>query len=288
MSGRVYLNGKYLPREEARVSVDDRGFNFGDGVYEVIRAFDGRVFQAEAHNRRLERSLAGLEITGAPPAADLQAVGERLLEENDFLDGHATIYMQITRGTAPRKHQFPAAGTLPNVFVSCARFTPSAEQHEKGMAAITLPDIRWARCDLKTISLLPNAIAKQRAVEAGAFEAVLIRDGAVTEGAHSNLFAVVDGELRTFPRCNYILPGITRDVLIEIAGEMGIPVDETPVLAGELFQVEELFACGTTTDVTPLVRVDGKPIADGAPGPISRRLYAALLERITAEAAVPA
>lgn len=281
----VYLNGSFVPRAEARVSVDDRGFVFGDGVYEVIRAYDGRWFQAGPHLERLQRGLAGLQIapTAATASAALLAVAERLLAENGLRRGHATAYLQVTRGAAPRTHHFPPAGTPPTVFVAAAPLALKMEQCEQGAAAITHPDQRWARCDLKTVNLLPNVLAKQAAVAAGAVEAVLIRDdGVVTEGSHSNVFAVVDGVLRTHPNSNRILPGITRDVLMGLAAEQGIAVREEALRAADLARVDELFICGTTTDVTPIIRLDGQPVADGRPGAVTRALYRALVERMTA------
>lgn len=274
MSSIVYLDGEYLPRAEARISVDDRGFVFGDGVYEVTRALDGALYEAEAHLERLERGLRGLEIgvTDDLDGARLLEASECLLRDNYLLHGHASVYLQVTRGAAPRTHQFPPDSTRPTVFLSASRFTPAAELHERGGAAITHPDIRWSRCDLKTVNLLPNVLAKQHAVAAGATEAILVRDGVVTEGSHSNVFAIFDGELRTYPRCNYILAGITRGIVLALAAELGIPASETPVLAEELPGAEEIFLTGTTTDVMPVVRVDGVEIADGKPGAITRSL----------------
>ena len=286
----VYLNGAYLPKEQALVPVDDRGFTFGDGVYEVIRAHDGRLFEGRAHLERLERGLRGLEIRGGVEVSpgSLLSVTERLLEENGFCEGHATVYVQVTRGTAPRTHYFPRTPVPPTVFLSVARFAPPVEQCERGAEAITLADIRWSRCDLKTVNLLPNVLAKQKAVASGAVEALLVRDGVVTEGSHTTVFAVLDGELRTHPRSPYVLPGITRDVLLRVAEERGIPAAEAPVLAEELGRAGELFVCGTTMDVTPIVRLDGRAVADGRPGPITRILYGALQERILGGAPAPA
>jgi D-alanine transaminase len=278
VSGVVYLHGELVPRGDAAVSVDDRGFVFGDGVYEVIRAYDGRWFEMEGHLARLARGLAGLRITA--PAEDFVAICDRLLAENGLTLGHAMAYVQVTRGAAPRTHVFPRPGTPPTVYASVAPFQPRADLARDGTDAIVLPDIRWSRCDLKTINLLPNVLAKQAAADAGATEAILLRDGAVTEGSHTNVMAVVDGELRTAPRTHYILAGITRDILLRMALELGIPVSETPILAGELPRASEIFLCGTTTDVTPVVRLDGRTVGDGRPGPVARALYDRLVARI--------
>lgn len=282
MSGVVYLNGELVPREKAVVPVDDRGFTFGDGVYEVFRAHDGAFFEAGAHLRRLADGLRGLQIRGGEALEDdaLLAVAGRLLAENGLREGHATVYVQVTRGTAPRTHYFPRQEVPPTVYLSASRFTPPVEQCERGVEAITLPDIRWSRCDLKTVNLLPNVLAKQKAVASGAAEALLLRDGVLTEGSHTSAFAVVAGELRTHPRSTYVLPGVTRALLLRVAAERGVPVSETPVLAEELPGAEELFVCGTTMDVTPIVRLDGRAVADGAPGPITRMLYRELVRRI--------
>ncbi|MBD0319510.1 MAG: aminotransferase class IV [Gemmatimonadetes bacterium] len=279
----VYLNGEWIPRAEARVAVDDRGFLFGDGVYEVTRAVGGALYEAEAHLERLRRGLAGLEFADdAVCPESLLAVSARLLEVNGLMDGQASVYLQVTRGSAPRTHHFPAPGTAPTVYLSASRFTPPAELHERGAAAITHPDLRWARCDLKTVNLLPNVLAKQHAVAAGANEAILIRHGAVTEGSHSNVFGVLNGELRTYPRCRQILPGITRDVVLRIAAELALPVSETPIRVDELPRLAELFITGTTTDVMPIVRLDGHPVGDGTPGPVTRRLQDAHREHMGA------
>jgi D-alanine transaminase len=278
----VYLNGSYLPREEAVVPVGDRAFVFGDGVYEVTRAVRGRFFAEEGHWGRLQRGLATLRIDAAShiDQARLREISERLLTENGLADTDATVYLQITRGAAVRTHWFPPAGTAPTIFASTSPFEIPWEAREKGARAVTHPDIRWSRCDIKTVNLLPNVMAKQRAHEEGAFEALLIRNGTVTEGSSSNAFAVIDGVLRTHPRSNFILPGITREVVIDLARELGIPVDETPFFQEDLPHLEELFFTGTTTDVQPIVELDGRPIADGRPGRIAMALGRALVERL--------
>lgn len=279
---QVYLNGSYVPQEQAVVPVDDRAFVFGDGVYEVTRAIGGRLFEEEAHWRRLERGLRELEIEAAEwiDRRRVKEISERLLSLNGLTEGEATVYLQVSRGVAPRTHWFPPTGTPPTVYAIARPFEVPAALRETGARAITLPDIRWARCDLKTVNLLANVVAKQRAHEAQAFDAVLVRDGAVTEGASSNVFGVIAGELRTYPKCNYILPGVTRDVLIRIAGDLGIPVSESPIFASDIPRLEELFFSGTTTDVQPVVMLDDRPVGTGRPGPISRALGDALVKRM--------
>ena len=277
----VYLDGVFLDRAQATVSVDDRGFLFGDGVYEVTRARNGRLFEGERHLRRLGRSLKGTGITLPEGVTKtLLGVSERLLRDNALEEGDAIVYLQITRGVAPRTHYFPPAGTPPTVFLSATRLTPPEEVRARGAAAITTADLRWGRCDLKTINLLPNVLARQEAVAAGAFEAILVRDGVLTEGSSSNVFAVIGGTLRTHPAGPRILAGITREVLLELAAEVGLAVAEAPIAADELTQASEVLIAATTADVMPVVRVDGRAVGDGRPGPVARQLQRALVARL--------
>ena len=284
MPGVVYLNGEFLPRERATLSVDDRGFIFGDGIYEVTRVVNGRLFEADRHMRRLQYGLRGIGIDPRITPDQIIDIHYRLIQENGLKSGEGTVYLQITRGAAPRTHYFPPAGTAPTVFLSASPFTPNKAQREQGATAVTYPDIRWSRCDLKTVNLLGAVLAKQHAVAAGSLEAVFIRDGVITEGSHTNVFGVIDGQLRTYPRSNYILPGITRDVVLELAVEEGINVRETPIFQQEIGRLDELFVTGTTSDVTPIVQLDGRPIGAGTPGPITRQLGAAIDRRLYAPA----
>jgi D-alanine transaminase len=283
----VYLNGSFLPKEQALVPVEDRGFIFGDGVYEVWRIVNGQLFESDRHMARLTRGLGELRI--APPAdaalVRIQEIADRLIAENGLADGEGTLYLEITRGVAPRAHHFPPAGTAPTVFAMARPFVPPEELRAKGVTAVTVPDIRWMRCDIKTIQLLPNVMAKQAATERGAFEAILVRDGVVTEGSHANVIGVIGGEIRTHPTNNLILPGITRAVVLELARGAGIPVREEPFLASELPRVDELFIAGTTADVMPIVRVDDHMIGRGVPGPIAQRLQRELRAHIDATCA---
>ena len=282
----VYVNGSFLPRAEARVSVEDRGFVFGDGVYEVLRIINGRPFAARFHNQRLEKSLDGIRIAlqGKDSPSQFLEIGKQLLKENKLLEGEATLYMQLTRGATTRAHYFPPADVAPTVYISVARFTPNVDLAESGASAITHPDLRWGRCDLKTLNLLPNVLATQTAKERGAFEAMLIRDGVVTEGARTNFFGVVDGSLRTHPCDNHILPGITRSVLRDLARELSIDLDETPIKASEIPKLTELFLTGTTTDVMPVVKLDDKPVGKGRPGELTRKLQRVLSESLASGA----
>jgi D-alanine transaminase len=277
----VYLNGQYVPAGEATISALDRGFIFGDGVYEVWRVVRGQLFEPARHQQRLERGLRELRIA-RPVDGSLErisAIGERLLKENELRDGDATLYVEITRGTAARTHYFPPADTAPTMLAMASAFTPS-DTRFTGTRVITQPDIRWLRCDLKTIQLLPNVLARQAATEAGASEAMFVRDGRITEGTHTTVFGVIDGVLRTHPTDHLVLPGVTRDVVIELARDVSVEVREEAIGVAELPRMTELFLTGTTTDVTPIVSVDGRPVGNGSPGPIARALLDRLLERM--------
>ncbi len=267
----VYLNGEYLPAAEARVSVDDRGFLFADGLYEVVRIYAGQPYELEEHLQRLLAGANALQIEYHDVRA-LEPICRRLIEENG-VSGNGIVYIQVTRGAALRKHHFPPKGTQATVYVAAKPHTgyPS-HLWEDGATAITMPDNRWARCDIKSISLLPNIMANEAAMAAETFEAVLVRDGVVTEGSHSNVWGVRDGRLITYPASNYILAGITRATVFRLAGELGIPASEGLILAHELYDLDEVFLSGTTVEIMPIVAVDGRMIVDGEPGPITRRL----------------
>jgi D-alanine transaminase len=279
----VYLNGDFIAKEAAKLSVDDRGFVFGDGIYEVVRVIEGRIFAWHEHEARMARGLGAVRIPFGPAdVAGLEAVCNRLIADNNLRSGEATIYLQVTRGTAPRTHYFPPAGTPPTVYAAASKFTPSADMRDKGIKAITFPDFRWARCDLKTVNLMGAVLARQAAHENGAYEALLIRDGMLTEGAATNAFAVIDGVVRTYPLSNYILPGVSRMYAVEAARAIGVTVLEEPVTQTEMLAAPELFIAGTTTDIAPIVSLDGKPVGNGTPGPVTRRVQKAFLERLYA------
>lgn len=278
---QVYLDGRFVPHSEATVSVDDRGFLFADGVYEVIRVYGGRLFLEEPHMRRMRDGLRALQISDRGVAA-LGDVARQLIERND-VTGDGTVYIQVTRGVAPRRHAFPAADTAPTVYMFARPFKQHPDSYfTDGVAAITASDTRWGRCDIKSIALLPNVLANQAAHAADAFEALFVRDGVLIEGSHSNLFGVVDGTLTTYPSSNYILAGITRNLVLELAREIGMPVAEAPIYwdHDRRAHIEELFLSGTTTEVMPVTRLDGMPVGSGRPGPITKQLQQAFRERI--------
>jgi D-alanine transaminase len=279
---RIYLNGRYVAAEDALVPVNDRGFLFGDGIYEVTRAAAGELSDAHRHTRRFTRNLRELSISfGEQDVSDLLDVSRTLLRDNG-IEGDALVYWQVTRGAAPRVHHFPAPGTPPTVLVSVSSVNLPHATRTRGATVITTPDIRWARCDIKSVNLLPNVLAKQKAVESGAEEAIFVRDGVMTEGASSNLFGVLDGELRTYPLSNYILPGITREIVLELAHECDLTVSERPMWVDDLPRITELFLTSTVNDVMPIVRVDGRPVGSGRPGPVTQQLYAAFADRLGA------
>ena len=283
----AYLNGQFLQRSAATISVEDRGFVFGDGVYEVWRVVNGRLFESERHLARLEFGLRELQIRLAEPfsTSSIEEIAERLLRESSLTTGEATLYLQVTRGAAPRTHQFPA-NTPPTIYATVNRFTPPEDLRAKGAAAITMQDIRWLRCDLKTVQLLPNVFAKQAAVERGAVDALMIRDGVVTEGSHANVVGVLDGMIRTHPTNHLILPGITRAIVLDIARGLGVSVSEEPIAARDISRLEEAFLVGTTTDVMPIVRIDDAAVGDGKPGPVTTRLVKEFRAYLDASCAV--
>lgn len=278
----VYLNGEYLPQEEARVPVNDRGFLFGDGVYEVTPAYNGQFFRFGHHVCRMEGGLAALQI--AYDTSNLKTIHDELLARNSLADREAAyVYIQVTRGVAPRTHAFPTAPVPPTVYAFAKEYRrPTRGVWERGYDAITVPDRRWSMVHIKSIALLPNVLAQQAAVDAGVSDSIFVRDGVALEGAHNNLFAVFDGVLTTAPKSNYILHGITRDFLIELAQSLDIAVVERSIPVEELMKADEVFFSGTTTEVRPTVRIDGADVGDGTVGPISRRLFEAFVRAVTA------
>jgi D-alanine transaminase len=276
----VYLNGQYIPRERASIDVDDRGFLFADGVYEVIHSYEGHLFQMDAHLQRMEHGLRALRIA-IDDVQVMRKVAERLIAENGLASGEAMVYIQITRGSAPRTHRFPPASTPPTVYAAAKQHTPQRDQAEEGIAAILVPDPRWVRCDIKSVALLPNVLSRQRAFEAGVADAVFVRDGVALEGTSSNFFGVFNGDVVTAPKTNYILPGITREVVIGLCADIGVPVHETPILEHRLGEAEELFLTSTILEIRPIVQLNGHPVDTGTPGPVTRQIQQAFRDLIS-------
>jgi len=277
----AYFNSAYLPKNEVRISPDDRGFLFADGLYEVIRSYRGRLFRAEDHIARLNYGASHLRL----PVLDfsfLVGVAEELLQRNGLGSADATVYFQVTRGAAKRTHAFPVAKTPLTIYGSASPFDEAVMEKKmaQGIAAITLPDQRWARCDMKTVGLTANVLANQKAHEAGAYEAILVRDGVLIEGTHSNFMAVFDGTLITAPACNYILGGITRKAVLELCAEHQVKCELRPIFASDFHRAEEAMIVGTTVEVTPVCTVDGKAVGSGNPGPVTRRLQKLLANEV--------
>lgn len=267
MTEQVYLNGAYLPLADAKVSVLDRGFLFGDGVYEVIPAYNGRLFRLEDHITRLNNSLNGIRLPLPHSVADWEAIFRPLLAD----DRDQYIYLQVTRGYAPKRdHGFPEQ-VVPTIFVMCSDITPFAGRIN-GIKAVTLDDTRWQLCNIKAITLLGNILLRQEALDQGCAEAILVRNGYVVEGAASNLFAVLDGELITPPKSHEILPGITRDVILELAAAHNIPYQEDIIALEALHNASEIWVASSTREIVPVIELDGEQVGDGKPGPVWKRM----------------
>lgn len=282
----AYVNGRYTPLADAQVHVEDRGFQFADGVYEYWSVMDGRLADAQGHLDRLDRSLSELRIRPPMSRAALVRVLHETVRRNRVTEG--SIYLQVTRGAAKRDHPFPPPSTQPSV-VAIARPTDYDAMNaraEAGVAVLTQPDIRWGRCDIKTVGLLPNALAKQAAREAGAFEAWLVdADGYVTEGSSTNAWIVdAEGRLRTRDTEANILRGITRKTLIDLARDLQIAVLEEPFTVADAKAAKEAFFTAASAFITPVTSIDGVPVGDGAVGPISKRLRGLYFERARKEA----
>lgn len=268
----VYLNGAFLPLEDARIPVLDRGFIYGDGVYELIPVYGRRPFRLPQHLARLQRSLDGIQLTNPHTAREWTALVTELISKQPFDD--QGVYFQVTRGVAKRDHTFPQ-GVPPTVFMmSNPLATPSGEQVERGVAVVTAEDNRWRRCDLKTISLVGNVLMRQLAADANAIETVMFRDGWLTEASASNVLIVDRGVIVAPPKDNLILPGITYDAAEEFAREAGLPFEMRPVARAEALAADEMWLSSSTKEVLAVTTLDGAPFAGGAPGPVFRKVHA--------------
>ena len=268
----VHLNGAFMPLAEARVPVLDRGFIFGDGVYEVIPVYSRYPFRLVEHLHRLQNSLDGIRLANPHSDAEWSQLVHDMIERNDGDD--QSIYFQITRGVAKRAHEFPAQ-VKPTVFMmSTALLTPPQEQLDHGIACVTGADFRWLKCDVKSVALLGNCLLKQSAVDAGAAEIVLFRDGHLTEAAACNVLVVQDGVLLAPPKDNLILPGITYDVVLELAAANQIPLEMRAASEQEVRAAQEIWITSSTKEVLAVTRLDGAAVGDGKPGPLFRRMHA--------------
>ncbi|WP_411727631.1 D-amino acid aminotransferase [Methyloglobulus sp.] len=264
----VYLNGDYVPLADAKISVMDRGFLFGDGVYEVIPAYSGQLFRLEDHLERLDKSLRAIRLQNPHSHEQWLNLLTPLLKKG--LD--QSVYLQITRGTAPKRdHAFPQNVT-PTVFAMVTGITPHSDP-DNGVKALSMEDSRWKLCDTKAITLLANVLLRQAAVDNGCTEAILFKDGYLTEGAASNVFAVIDGILMTPPKSSAILPGITRDVILEIARKNNIPCSEQAISKADIKKASELWITSSTREIIPVVELDSEKVSGGKPGPVWKTFY---------------
>jgi len=267
----VFLNGKLLPADQAQVSVLDRGFIFGDGVYELVPVYSRVPFRLDEHLVRLERSLGETRIRNPYSRAEWRAHLYNLVDAQSFDD--QGVYFQVTRGVAKRDHAFPKSGE-PTVFMMANPLVnPPAAQVEKGASALSAPDNRWLRCDIKSISLIGNVLLRQLSAEAGAAETILFRNGKLTEASASNVFVVKNGVIFSPPKTNLILPGITYDVIVELARANNLPLEFKDVSEAEVRGADEVWVSSSSKEVLAIVELDGKRIGDGRPGPVFRRMY---------------
>ena len=270
----AYVDGAYLPLAEARVSPMDRGFLFGDGAYEVIPVYSRRAFRLDEHVARLANTLAAMRLANPHSADEWKAIILEIVARNPWDD--QSVYLQVTRGAdTKRNHAFPGPEVKPTVFLmSEPLVTPSAEQLASGIAAVSAADIRWLRCDLKTVSMLANCLLRQHAIDHGCMETVLFRDSFLTEGAASSIFVCKDGVLLVPPKSHLMLPGITYDVVLELARSHGMKHEVREVLEAEVRSADELWMTSSTKEVLPITSLDGRAVGDGKPGPMGRQMYA--------------
>ena len=264
----AYFNGKFIPKNEISISPDDRGFLFADGIYEVVRWYEGFFYDMPGHVNRLKRSLRELRINWGE-SDSFSSIASELIKRNNLDNQPAMIYLQITRGASRRSHSFPSPEVTPTAYAYAWGFTPEKNLQETGIKVMLKEDIRWSRCDIKSIALLPNTISFQEACENGLKECIFVRNGFITEGSHSNIFFVIDGTLFTHPESNHVLSGITRKNILRIAEESGIRIREEAVLENRLRFVKEAFITNTSAEVTPVIEIGGNTLNDGFPGPIT-------------------
>ncbi len=273
-----FVDGKFTKQDELCISIDDRGYYFGDGVYEVIKVYGGELFTAEEHFNRLFQSALKIKMTIPYSEQQLMDVARQLIDQNGIEDGH--IYMQVTRGAAPRQHHFPTPAVPAVVTAYSVNGERPLSNMEKGVAIKSVADIRWLRCDIKSLNLLGSVLAKEEAREAGCTEAILHRDGLVTEGASTNMFGVKNGVVYTHPVTNLILEGITRQVVLGLCQELNIPVQEQAFTLAEAYAMDEFFYTSTTAEVMPVTEIDGRQVGDGKRGSLTEKLQQAFTERI--------
>lgn len=281
MPNIAYVNGQFFPLEQATISIEDRGFQFGDGVYEVVRTYGGVPFRLYDHFSRLESSARAVSIPVPFSRADCEALIREGLQRSDLVS--CLVYIQLTRGVAPRAHLFPSPAKPTLIMTFRAIPETDGVLQRQGVSVVTLPDLRWGWCSIKSLNLLANVLAKQEASDAGANEAILVKDGLVTEGCSSNVCLVRDGAIITPPLSDQLLAGVTRAVVLELARKAGIVVEEREVTQEELTQAEELFLIGTTIEVLPVTALNGVPVGGRTPGPVTHVVIDALRRCILSE-----
>ncbi|MET3319178.1 UNVERIFIED_ORG: D-alanine transaminase [Peribacillus simplex] len=275
--GKIIYNGELKTRSDVKVDIEDRGYQFGDGIYEVIRVYNGEVFASNMHVNRLMDSAKMIQLKVPYTVAEIEARVKELIAEDKLQNG--IVYMQLTRGACSRTHAFPINEVEP-VFVAYTKEMPYTGKVKPGVKAVTTDDIRWLRCNIKSLNLLGNILAKQQAVEASCDEAIQHRDGTVTEGSSSNVAIVVNGTLKTHPATNLILNGITRQVMLKLSADNDIPYVEEAFTVEEMMAADEVLYTSTSVEVTPIINIDGQPIANGEPGPITKSLQKLFSEEI--------
>jgi D-alanine transaminase len=265
----AYFNGNFLPIDEITISPDDRGFLFADGIYEVVRWYEGFFYDINSHVTRLKRSLRELRINWAD--ADLfPSIANDLIKLNKLQNQPAMVYLHVTRGAARRTHFFPSPEVAPTVYSYAWGFVPDSQSKESGIKVMLKEDIRWSRCDIKSVALLPNIMSFQEAYENGLKECIFVRNGLITEGSHSNIFFVIDGTLFTHPESNHVLSGVTRKNVLRIAQDSGITIREEALQENRIRFIQEAFITNTSAEVTPVTELGGNTLGEGVPGPVTR------------------
>ncbi|MDQ1333027.1 MAG: hypothetical protein QG576_1062 [Bacteroidota bacterium] len=267
----AYFNGKFLPKDDVKISPDDRGFLFADGIYEVVRWYEGFFYDMPGHMSRLRRSLNEIRLS-CIESESFPTVASELITRNNLQNIPSLVYLQITRGAAKRSHAFPGPDVHPTFYAFARGFHPEKEVIEAGINVIIRQETRWSRCDIKSVSLLPNILSFQEARDLNCHECIFVRDGMITECAHSNVFFVIKGVIYTHPESENILSGITRKNIIRIAGEIGIRVIETPVAENKLDEISEAFITNTSFEIAPVISINKIITGDGHPGPLTRAI----------------
>ncbi|WP_400242852.1 D-amino-acid transaminase [Niallia sp. JL1B1071] len=277
----VLMNGEFIPREEAKVDIEDRGYQFGDGIYEVIRVYNGKMFMAKEHLERLSASSEKIGIAISYSISELTNLLEALIAKNSLSTG--ILYMQFTRGTSPRNHGFPTDDVTPTFVAYTKLLQRPLENLENGVSVITVEDIRWSRCDIKSLNLLGNVIAKQKAAEAGCYESIQYRELSVTEGSSSNIWIVNGEKIQTHEANQFILNGITRQKIIQLCNENGMELEEKAFSIEDLIDADEVFLSSTTSEVTPITSVNNVPVKEGKVGEVTKKLQGLFVDAIIGE-----